>query len=95
LYTNPTPAPRGTQSPAVTNQQTVTPVPPRASTIAWCRALAETWRLDALARLKRAQEIRGEASWLRDGPLKVADLAEADRLEREADGLYGSAERWG
>lgn len=73
----------------------MTPVPFRPSFAAWFRSQAPEWRRDALAKMKRAQEIRAEAAWLRDGPLKEAEIADAARLEREAEGLYGSAERWG
>jgi hypothetical protein len=95
LSTQSTSGPPLGQSPPGTNRSAVTSVPTRPSTIAWLRSQADAWRRDALAKMKRAQEVRGEAGWLRDGPLKDAELAEADRLEREAEGLYGSSERWG
>ena len=69
-------------------------VPMRASFARLFRAEAEAWRDGALRALKRAQEIRAEAGWLRPGPARDAELAEADRLEKAAQGAYGSYERW-
>jgi hypothetical protein len=67
----------------------------RPALAAWFRSQAGAWRTDALALMKRAQEVRAWAARRPAGPGRDAELAEADRLEREAEGLYGSSERWG